>query len=171
MQTGALLPFICREDALWSNGDPMTAHDYVWSWQRALNPAMGNLYAYMLYPVLNAEAFATGKIEDFDEVGVKALDDRTLQVTLTEPTPYFLQLMDHYSTFALHRPTIEKFGKATDRFTRWTRVENIVSNGAFRLTEWKLNRRISMEKSDTYWDRDKVKAQRRSVLPDRKYRQ
>ena len=152
-----VITFHLREDALWSNGDQMTAHDYVWSWQRALNPAMGNLYAYMLYPVRNAEAFATGQIDDFDEVGVKALDDRTLQVTLTEPTPFFLQLMDHYSTFALHRPTIEKFGKATDRFTRWTRVENIVSNGAFRLTEWKLNRRISMTKSDTYWDRDNVK--------------
>jgi len=152
-----VVTFHLREDALWSNGDQMTAHDYVWSWQRALNPAMGNLYAYMLYPMLNAEAFATGKIEDFDEVGVKALDDHTLQVTLTEPTPFFLQLMDHYSTFALHRPTIEKFGNATDRFTRWTRVENIVSNGAFRLTEWKLNRRISMAKSDTYWDSDNVK--------------
>ena len=152
-----VITFHLREDALWSNGDQMTAHDYVWSWQRALNPAMGNLYAYMLYPVRNAEAFATGQIEDFEQVGVKALDDRTLQVTLTEPTPFFLQLMDHYSTFALHRPTIEKFGKATDRFTRWTRVENIVSNGAFRLTEWKLNRRISMAKSDTYWDRDNVR--------------
>ena len=152
-----VITFHLREDALWSNGDQMTAHDYVWSWQRALNPAMGNLYAYMLYPVRNAEAFATGQIDDFEQVGVKALDARTLQVTLTEPTPFFLQLMDHYSTFALHRPTIEKFGKATDRFTRWTRVENIVSNGAFRLTEWKLNRRISMAKSDTYWDRDNVR--------------
>ena len=65
--------------------------------------------------------------------------------------------MDHYSTFAVHRPTMEKFGKATDRFTRWTRVENIVGNGAFRLKEWKLNRRITIAKSDTYWDRDKVK--------------
>ncbi|MEP1469433.1 MAG: peptide ABC transporter substrate-binding protein [Halieaceae bacterium] len=152
-----VITFHLREDALWSNGDQMTAQDYVWSWQRALSPAMGNLYAYMLYPVLNAEAYATGKIEDFNDVGVKALDDRTLQVTLNEPTPFFLQLMDHYSTFALHRPTIEKFGKATDRFTRWTRVENIVSNGAFNLSEWKLNRRISMTKSDTYWDRDKVR--------------
>ncbi len=151
------ITFYIREDALWSNGDPMTADDYVWSWWRALNPAMGNLYAYMLYPVANAEAFATGEIDDFNQVGVKALDEKTLQVTLTEPTPYFLQLMDHYSTFALHRPTIEKFGKATDRFTRWTRVENIVSNGAFRLQEWKLNRRITMAKSDTYWDRDNVK--------------
>jgi oligopeptide transport system substrate-binding protein len=156
-EDGRVITFHLRANALWSNGDLMTAHDYVWSWQRALSPAMGNLYAYMLYPVLNAEGYATGKVEDFSDVGVKALDDRTLQVTLNEPTPFFLQLMDHYSTFALHRSTIEKFGKATDRFTRWTRVENIVSNGAFNLSEWKLNRRISMTKSDTYWDSDKVK--------------
>jgi oligopeptide transport system substrate-binding protein len=65
--------------------------------------------------------------------------------------------MDHYSTFAVHRPTLEKFGKATDRFTPWTRVENMVSNGAFRLKDWALNRRIEVEKSDTYWDRDRVR--------------
>jgi oligopeptide transport system substrate-binding protein len=154
---GRTVTFHINPEARWSNGEAMTAQDYVWSWQRALNPAMGNLYAYMLYPVRNAEAFATGQLDDFGKVGVKALDDLTLQVTLNERTPYFIQLMDHYSTFALHRATIEKFGKATDRFTRWTRVENIVSNGAFRLKEWKLNRRIVVEKSDTYWDRDNVK--------------
>jgi oligopeptide transport system substrate-binding protein len=135
----------------------MTAEDYVWSWQRALSPAMGNLYAYMLFPVKNAEAYATGKLTDFEQLGVKALDKLTLQVTLNEPTPYFIQLMDHYSTFAVHRPTIEKFGKSTDRFTKWTRVENMVSNGAFKLTQWRLNRRIVMERSETYWDADKVK--------------
>jgi len=156
-EDGRTVTFHINPEARWSNGEAMTARDYVWSWQRALNPAMGNLYAYMLYPVRNAEAFATGKLDDFGKVGVKALDDLTLQVTLNERTPYFIQLMDHYSTFALHRATIEKFGKATDRFTRWTRVENIVSNGAFRLKEWKLNRRIVVEKSDTYWDRDNVK--------------
>jgi oligopeptide transport system substrate-binding protein len=143
--------------ARWSNGDPVTAHDYVWSWNRALNPAMGNLYAYMLFPIVNAEAYGKGEISDFSEVGVKALDDLTLQVSLNAPTPYFIQLMDHYSTFAVHRATVEKFGKATDRFTQWTRVENMVNNGAFNLSEWKLNRRISMVKSDTYWDRDNVK--------------
>lgn len=156
-EDGRTVTFHINPAARWSNGEAMTAHDYVWSWQRALNPAMGNLYAYMLYPIRNAEAFATGQLDDFSQVGVKALDDLTLQVTLNERTPYFIQLMDHYSTFALHRATIEKFGKATDRFTPWTRVENIVSNGAFRLKEWKLNRRIVVEKSDTYWDRDNVK--------------
>jgi oligopeptide transport system substrate-binding protein len=110
----------------------------------------------MLYPLENAEAFAKGKLEDFSRVGVKALDEHTLQVRLNAPTPYFIQLMDHQSTYAVHRPTIEKFGKATDRFTPWTRVENIVGNGPFRLAEWRLNRRITVEKSDTYWDRDNV---------------
>ena len=153
---GRTITFYLNPQARWSNGDLMTAEDYVWSWQRALNPAMGNQYAYMLYPVENAEAFATGKLADFDAVGVKALDKHTLQVRLNAPTPYFIQLMDHYSTFAVHRPTIEKFGAASDRFTPWTRVENIVGNGAFRLQEWKLNRRITIEKSATYWDRDKV---------------
>jgi oligopeptide transport system substrate-binding protein len=155
-EDGRIITFHINPAARWSNGDPMSAHDYVWSWRRALNPVMGNLYAYMLFPVKNAEAYATGKLEDVSELGVKALDDLTLQVTLTEPTPYFIQLMDHYSTFALHRPTLEKFGKATDRFTKWTRVENIVSNGAFKLTEWLLNRRISMAKSETYWDAQNV---------------
>lgn len=156
-EDGLTVTFYLNPQARWSNGDAMRAQDYVWSWQRALNPAMGNQYAYMLYPVKNAEAYATGKLADFGKVGVRAIDERTLEVTLEAPTPYFIQLMDHYSTFALHRPTIEKFGASTDRFTPWTRVENIVSNGAFTLTEWKLNRRIRVEKSATYWDRSNVK--------------
>ena len=154
---GRIVTFHINPEAVWSNGEPITAADYVWSWQRLLTPTLGAEYAYMLYPVKNAEDFHKGKITDFSEVGVKALDDATLQVTLSERTPYFLQLMDHYSTFAVHGPTLEKFGDASDRYTPWTRVENMVSNGAFRLKTWQLNRRIELEKSDTYWDRDNVK--------------
>jgi len=156
-EDGRVITFHINPEAVWSNGEPMTANDYVWSWQRLLTPTLGAEYAYMLFPVKNAEAFNKGKIVDFNEVGVKALDDSTLQVTLNERTPYFLQLMDHYSTFAVHQPTIEKFGSATDRYTPWTRVENMVSNGAFRLKSWQLNRRIELQKSATYWDRDKVR--------------
>lgn len=156
-EDGRQIVFHINPDARWSNGDLLTADDYVWSWMRALHPQMGNLYAYMLFPVKNAEAFFTGKIEDFSEVGVSAPDSHTLIVSLNEPTPYFLQLMDHYSTFAVHRSTVEKFGKFTDRFTQWTRVNNIVSNGPFVLDEWLLNRRISMRKSSTYWDRSRVR--------------
>ena len=151
-----VITFFLNPDARWSNGDPVQASDYVWSWQRALNPAMGNQYSYMLFPVINAEAFAKGQINDFEKVGVKALNQKTLEVTLNEPTPYFIQLLDHYSTFAVHPPTIMKFGKSTDRYTKWTRAENIVGNGPFVMTEWKLNRRIVVKKSPTYWDRDKV---------------
>ncbi len=151
-----IVNFFINPRARWSNGDPVQASDYVWSWRRALHPEMGNPYSYMLFPVKNAEAFAKGQISDFGKVGVKALDERTLEVTLNEPTPYFIQLMDHYSTFAVHPPTIMKFGASTDRYTKWTREENIVGNGPFVLTEWKLNRRIVVEKSSTYWDRNKV---------------
>lgn len=151
-----VITFKLQPEGRWSNGDPVTAHDFVWSWRRALDPAMGNLYAYMLYPVRNAEAYATGKLQDPEQLGVRALDDHTLEVTLAEPTPYFLQLLDHYSTFAVPRQVIEQFGEATDRFTRWTRPDNIITNGPFRLTEWKLNRRIVVEKNPHYWDAEAV---------------
>ena len=153
---GTVYTFYINPEAKWSNGEPMTASDYVWSWNRALHPDTGSLYAYMLYPIVNSEAYSKREITDFEQVGVKALDDLTLQVTLNAPTPYFLQLMDHYSSFAVHPETLLKHGKMTDRFTPWTRVGNIVSNGAFTLDEWSLNRRIIIKKSEHYWDRDNV---------------
>ncbi len=155
-EDGRVYTFYINPEAKWSNGEAMTASDYVWSWNRALHPDTGSLYAYMLYPIVNSEAYSKHEITDFGKVGVKALDDLTLQVTLNEPTPYFLQLMDHYSTFAVHPETLLKHGKMTDRYTPWTRVGNMVSNGPFTLEEWSLNRRIIVEKSDHYWDRDNV---------------
>lgn len=152
----SVITFYLNPNAKWSNGEQVTADDFVWSWNRALHPETGNLYAYMLYPVKNAEAYAKGDVNEFSEVGVKALDETTLQVTLNAPTPYFIQLMDHYSTFAVHPETLLKFGKMTDRFTPWTRVGNIVSNGAFVLEDWALNRHIKMIKNQEYWDKDNV---------------
>lgn len=154
---GLVYIFHLNPEARWSNGDTVVAADFVWSWQRALSPVMGNQNAYMLFPVKNAEEYATGKLENFNEVGIRAIDAHTLRIELNAPTPFFLQLLDHYSTFPVHRPTLEKFGKGTDRFTPWTRVENLVGNGPFVLTEWKLNRRIKVQRSPTYWDRDKVR--------------
>ena len=153
---GTVITFYLNPEARWSNGEQVTADDYVWSWERALHPNTGNLYAYMLYPLVNAEAFAKGEVDDFAEVGVKALDATTLEVTLNAPTPYFIQLMDHYSTFAVHPETLLQFGEMTDRFTPWTRVGNIVSNGAFELEEWAINRHIKMRKNKHYWDKDNV---------------
>lgn len=157
--------FHIRKNALWSNGDPHTAHDYVWSWWRALQPALGNLYAYMLFPIDKAQQYYEGEIESFDQVGVKALDDYTLQITLGNPTPYFLQLLDHYSLFPVHQATIEKFGAADERGTRWTYEGNLVGNGPFSLSDWKINRRIVVEKNPLYWDAANVKLNRIIFYP------
>jgi len=146
-----------RHNARWSNGDPVTAGDFVYSWKRALTPALGNLYAYMFYSIRNAEEYFEGKIDDFDRVGVKAPDDYTLEVELKAPTPFFLQLLDHHSYFPVHPPTIEKFGAIGERGTRWTRPGNFVGNGPFQLKEWKMNRILTVEKSPTYWDTAKVR--------------
>ena len=153
---GTVYTFFINPQAKWSNGEPVTASDYVWSWERALHPETGSLYAYMLFPVVNAEKFASGAFDDFAEVGIKSLDAQTLRISLNAPTPYFLQLMDHYSTFAVHPETVLKFGGMSDRFTLWTRPENIVSNGAFTLKEWSLNRQIKIEKNPHYWDKSSV---------------
>ena len=153
---GRVYTFYLRDNARWSNGDPHTAHDYAWSWWRALQPALGNLYAYMLFPIENAQQYYEGDISDFNKVGVKALNDRTLQVTLKYPTPYFLQLLDHYSLFPVHQATIEKFGDADQRGTRWTYEGNLVGNGPFQLVDWKINRRIVVQRNPHYWDKENV---------------
>ena len=153
---GRVYTFKLRDDARWSNGDPHIANDYVWSWWRALQPALGNQYAYMLFPIKNAKRYYDRETEDFGDVGVKALDKRTLQVTLTNPTPYFLQLLDHYSLFPVHQATIEKFGNADQRGTRWSYEGNLVSNGPFKLDEWKINRHITVTRNLHYWDNDNV---------------
>ena len=153
---GRVYTFYLRENAKWSNGDAHTAHDYVWSWWRALQTTLGNQYAYMLFPIKNAKRYYDGETSDFSDVGVKAIDNRTLQVTLTNPTPYFLQLLDHYSLFPVHQATIEKFGRADERGTRWSYEGNLVGNGPYKLEEWKINRHITVTKNPYYWDEGNV---------------
>lgn len=149
---GRTYTFHLRQNARWSNGDALTAEDFRWSWQRALTPELGSSYNYMFFSIVNAQAFATGAITDFSQVGVRVLDAYTLEVDLNEPTPYFLQLLDHHSTFPVHRGTIEAFGAPTDRLSQWARVGSFVGNGPFVLTEWQINSHIRVEKSPTYWD-------------------
>jgi oligopeptide transport system substrate-binding protein len=153
---GRVYTFYLRENAKWSNGDAHTADDYVWSWWRALQTTLGNQYAYMLFPIKNAKRYYDGETSDFSDVGVKAIDNRTLQVTLTNPTPYFLQLLDHYSLFPVHQATIEKFGRADERGTRWSYEGNLVGNGPYKLEEWKINRHITVTKNPYYWDEASV---------------
>lgn len=154
---GRIYTFHLRHNARWSNGDTVTANDFAWSWWRALQPALGNQYAYMFFPIKNAEAYLNQKIDDFSQVGVKVLDDYTLRVELANPTPYFLQLLDHYSMFPVHRPTIEKFGAADERGSLWTRPGNFVGNGPFMLTEWQLFKKVDVAKNPYYWDATAVK--------------
>ncbi len=151
--------FHIRETARWSNGDRLTAHDFVWSWQRALTAELGNQYAYMLYPLVNAERYHKGQIDNFSQVGVRAIDDLTLQVNLSGPTPYFPELLDHYSTFPVHRATIEKYGNMHSRGTTWTRAGNFTGNGPFNLVRWEQNRIVVVEKNPLYWDAESVRLQ------------
>ena len=149
--------FKLREDALWTNGDPVTAEDFVYSYQRMLNPDFTGEYAQMLFVIRNAEGYNKGRLEDFSEVGLKALDERTLRVELIGPTPYFLNMLKHYSWFPVHPATIEANGGPFDMSGAWTLPENFVGNGAFALQEWRPNQYIRATKSDTYWDRDRTR--------------
>lgn len=149
--------FYLNPKGRWSNGDSVVAQDFVYAWQRLLMPDLAAEYAYQLFVVKGAEDFSKGLIKDFDKVGVKAIDPLTLQVTLNAPTPYFLTLLSHPSTFPVHRPTIEKFGTIDDPGSLWTRAGNYVGNGPFVLTEWALNRIIRIQKNDNYWGANSVK--------------
>jgi oligopeptide transport system substrate-binding protein len=111
----------------------------------------------MLFPLKNAEAYLSGDIQDFDQVGVRVIDPHTLEVELNAPTPYFLQLIAHASYFPVPRHVIEKFGSALAKFTPWTRPGNFVGNGPFRLAEWKLNKYVRVERNPEYWDAANVK--------------
>ena len=152
-------------DASWSNGDAVTAGDFVYAWNRMLMPSLGSQYPDMLYDVLNAEEFNKGKISDFNLVGVKDLDEKTLQVKLKNPAPYFVELLAHYTTRPVHQKTIEKFGEMDSLGNQWTRPGNFVGNGPFTLEEWKLNQVIKVKKNPNYWDADRVQLNEIHFLP------
>jgi oligopeptide transport system substrate-binding protein len=149
--------FKIRKDARWSNGDQLTSNDFVFSWRRILSPSLACEYAYMMYYLKNAKKFNKDEITDFSKVGVKAIDSHTLQVTLESPTPFFLSILSHFSTFPVHRQTIERFGAIDKRGTKWTRPGNHVGNGPFILKRWELNKIIVVEKNPLYWDAQKVR--------------
>ena len=156
-EDGLVWKFHLREDAKWSNGDPVTANDFVESYQRMLTPSLGSQYAYMLHVVKNAEAYNSGKLKDFSQVGFKAINDKQLNITLKAPTPYFLSLLNHYSWFPVHIPSIKKHGGIDKPDNRWTLPGNFVGNGPFILDKWEINKVIVVKKSSTYWDRKTVK--------------
>jgi oligopeptide transport system substrate-binding protein len=154
---GLVYTFHLRADARWSNGEPVTAGDFVRSAHRMLTPALAADYAYMMFHVAGAEDFYNGKLKDFAATGFKAIDARTLQLTLRQPTPFLLKALVHHAWFPVPIPTVEKFGGLDRKESNWTRPENFVGNGPLVLREWKPNQIIVAARSPTYWDRDRVK--------------
>src|SRR5438094_966006 len=130
---GTTYTFHLRAGIRWSNGDPVTAHDFVRSYRRALTPSLGCEYAYMYFVMKGAEDYYKGKTQDFSSVGAQALDERTLRITLNGPVPYFLSLLNHYSWWPVHLPTIARYGDPYQSNNRWTRPGHFVGNGPFVL--------------------------------------
>lgn len=149
--------FHLRRQARWSNGDPVTAHDFVYTYRRILSPALGAEYREQFHVLRNAAEYAAGRLTDFAAVGVRARDEFTLELELTRPVPYLPSLVAQFCWFPVHRPTIEKFGRMDQRSTAWTRPGNHVGNGAFVLKEWSPGRWVRVVKSPTYWDRERVR--------------
>ena len=164
-EDGRVYTFFLRTTAKWSNGDPVTAQDFVASYRRMLTPSLAAEYAYKLHHVVGAEAFNKGELKDFAQVGLAAPDAHTLRVTLKHRAPFLIEAMKHYSWFPVHTPTVEKFGGLARKGTAWTRPENLVGNGPFVLKEWRPNQRIVVTRSPTYWDREQVKLETINFLP------
>lgn len=154
---GTSYTFHLRKEAQWSDGTPLTAHDFVASFRRILTPGLAAEYANMLYVLQRAEAFHKGAISDFSQVGATALNDRALRLTLEHPVPYFLSLLANPPWLPVPLAAIERSGSVHQRGNPWTRPDRIVSNGPFRLAKWTQNQVISVVKSSTYWDAARVR--------------
>ncbi|MFJ7753761.1 peptide ABC transporter substrate-binding protein [Peribacillus muralis] len=149
-EDGLKWTFKLKEGLKWSNGDPLTAHDFEYAWKYALKPETAADYAYQLYYLKGGEAYNSKKGKE-EDVGVKATDDLTLEVTLEKPTPYFLDLTSFYTFYPIDKKVQEENPKwALDAKTH-------VSNGPFKLTEWKHKESLKIEKNENYYDKDKIK--------------
>jgi oligopeptide transport system substrate-binding protein len=146
-EDGKTVTFHLRSDGKWTNGDPVTAEDFEWSWKRTISPDLAADYAYQFYGIVGAADYNACQ-KDCDalaaKVGIKAVDDRTLEVHLTSPQPWFVQQVSHHSFLAVHRATVEQFGD------RWTDPENIVTDGPFKLESWEHDSSINLVKNDAW---------------------
>lgn len=156
---GLVYTFHLRKGLKFSNGEPLTAEDFRWSWERALSPQTASQYADMLYSIAGAEAFNTGTAKDFSGVGVRVVDPLTLEVKLRGPTPFFLELVAHETLMPVHRATIEKWG------AEWTKPANIVGNGPFVLAEWRPRDAIVLTPNPTWWNHGIVRLAKVVVKP------
>lgn len=147
---GLTYTFKLRADAKWSNGEPVKAGDFVFAFRRLEDAKTAASYANMLFPIVNAEAINKGERKP-EEMGVKAVDDRTLEIKLSQPTPYFLELLTHQIAYPLYSANVEKFG---DDFVK---PGNLVTNGAYMLESFTPNDKITMRKSPNFHDAGDVK--------------
>ncbi len=163
-QDSTIWTFHLRPEARWSNGDPVTAHDFVYSYRRMLTPELGARYAQFLYLLKNGRQFNDGTLDDFSQVGAEALEDHTLRLTLEGPVPHFLNLLKHSTWHPVHPATIEAAGGIAKPDSNWTR-DNYVGNGPYVLKEWVIGKIIRVAKNPLYWDAEKVSINEIHFLP------
>ncbi|NJM81774.1 MAG: peptide ABC transporter substrate-binding protein [Tabrizicola sp.] len=149
-EDGKTYTFKLRADGKWSDGSPVTAEDFVFSFQRVVDPATAAEYAYMLAPVVNAEAITAGETPK-EELGVKAIDATTFEVTLNAPTPYFLEMLTHQATYPVSRANVEALG------AEFTKPGNLLSNGPFVLAAFTPNDHLELRKNAEFFEADQVK--------------
>lgn len=149
--------FHLRSNAKWSDGNPITADDIIFSWRRILTPELGAPLAELYYPVAGAEAFHEGKTSDFAKVGIEAIDLQTVRITGSAPMPYILNMLATYAFFPVPKKAVKANGAVTSRTNNWFEVGRHVSNGPFKLVAWKPNQYIEVRKNQQYWDADNIK--------------
>ena len=152
--------FHLRKDAKWSNGDPVTAHDFEFAFKRAVDPKTASPYSWYLEipTIVNASEIIAGK-KAADTLGVKAVDDYTFEVQLEKAVPYFVSMLSHTTTDPVPKKVIEKFGD------KWTQPGNMVSNGAYVLQDWVVNERVDVERNPNYWNNAKTVINKVTYLP------
>ena len=154
---GLVYTFKLRQHS-WSDGTPVTADDFVFAMRRILEPATAAEYASLLYTIKNAEAVNTGKAKP-EELGVRAIDNSTLEITLAGPTPYFIDQLPHYTAYPVPKHLVEKFGK------EWSKPENIASNGPYMLAEWVPNDHVTLVKNPKFYDAASVSIDKVVLYP------
>ena len=150
-EDGLVYTFHLRDDGVWSNGDPVTAQDFVFAWQKALDPEVASDYAYMLFFIHNAEAYLAGEVS-WDEVGVETPDDSTIVVTLDDPLPYAPYLF----TFKTMAPINQKFYEEVGADVYGTDADKLCTNGAYTIEEWSHNSYVKVKKNPNFHDADSI---------------
>ena len=145
-----------RPNAKWSDGHPITAEDFAFSYERILTPDLAAKYASMLYFIKGAEDFNTGKTTDFSTVGIRVIDPLTFEVTLRGPTPFFKELLKHYTWYPIPKHSVLKYGTIAQIGNLWSKPDHLVSNGPYRIKSFRRNDHIEVERNPHYWDAENV---------------